>query len=56
VNEGRVVFECLHKVRLKCVFQKHRHGAMRVQIGRVKGLLVSRVYPITILRAGPSNP
>jgi len=43
VNEGRVVFKGLHEVRLKCVFQKHCHGAMRVQIGRMNRLLVSRI-------------
>src|ERR1019366_1476928 len=43
VNERRVVFESLHKVRLEGAFQKHRHGAMGVQIGRMNRLLVARV-------------
>ena len=43
VDEGGIVLERLHEVRLDRVLQEHRHRAMRLEVAGEHGLLVARV-------------
>ena len=43
VNEGGVVLEGLHEIRLQRVLQQDRHRTVRLEVARMHGLLVARV-------------
>ena len=43
VDEGRVVLQRLHEVRLHRVLEQHRHGAVGLEVARADRLLVARV-------------
>ena len=43
VHQARVVFHCLHQIRLQRILEQRRHGALHVQVVDCDGFVVSRV-------------